>query len=375
MTTPAIPAAWYPDPENPAQLRWWNGTSWTQQFAPAAAPAPAARPAPARAANPAPAPAAVPAPALAVPVPATVAAAAPAVAAPVLAASPVGASRAAWRPTVATYVVGAIAVIVALIALVSSGFGAFLLTAGLFVGAAGIYTVVTRRPSWLNLARSRGAGGLTVGLGAILLIVGAIASPHSGNAAPAPDVAAAQVSSHTPTPSATPKPSPTPTPTAKPVPEVGYLGQAAADALKSLTTAGFVVTVAAADGSAHADWTGWTVAAQKPAPGTLIAPGSAVALVLNPPAPAPATSAPAAPAAPAPAPAVPAPAAPAPAAPAAPAVPAPAAPAPAPASADVDPGGYCSDSDVGVTVTNSNGRSYTCGGSGPDSKGRYHWNK
>lgn len=30
------PAGWYPDPENPGQQRYWDGTAWTQNFAPTA---------------------------------------------------------------------------------------------------------------------------------------------------------------------------------------------------------------------------------------------------------------------------------------------------------------------------------------------------
>ncbi|HYO01857.1 MAG TPA: DUF2510 domain-containing protein [Mycobacterium sp.] len=41
MTTPPTPADWYPDPENPAGLRYWDGTSWTEHRLPAA---PAAEP-------------------------------------------------------------------------------------------------------------------------------------------------------------------------------------------------------------------------------------------------------------------------------------------------------------------------------------------
>ncbi|MFZ7088842.1 G5 domain-containing protein [Curtobacterium sp. RRHDQ10] len=54
-------------------------------------------------------------------------------------------------------------------------------------------------------------------------------------------------------------------------------------------------------------------------------------------------------------------------------VPAPAAPA-APDHGVVNPGGFCSASDRGVTAQAANGRSYTCGGKGPDASGRLHWN-
>lgn len=53
--------------------------------------------------------------------------------------------------------------------------------------------------------------------------------------------------------------------------------------------------------------------------------------------------------------------------------PAPAAPAP-PASSGgtVNPGGYCGN--VGATGVAANGKTYTCGGKGPDANGKYHWN-
>jgi hypothetical protein len=38
-TTPAIPAAWYPDPST-GQQRYWDGTKWTEHYAPPAAVAP-----------------------------------------------------------------------------------------------------------------------------------------------------------------------------------------------------------------------------------------------------------------------------------------------------------------------------------------------
>ncbi len=39
------PADWYPDPEDPTQQRYWDGTQWTEHRAPAAAPAEPAAPA------------------------------------------------------------------------------------------------------------------------------------------------------------------------------------------------------------------------------------------------------------------------------------------------------------------------------------------
>lgn len=32
----ALPANWYPDPQDPAQLRYWDGTAWTEHRHPAA---------------------------------------------------------------------------------------------------------------------------------------------------------------------------------------------------------------------------------------------------------------------------------------------------------------------------------------------------
>lgn len=29
--TQTTPAGWYPNPQNPTQLRWWDGTAWTDQ--------------------------------------------------------------------------------------------------------------------------------------------------------------------------------------------------------------------------------------------------------------------------------------------------------------------------------------------------------
>ena len=40
MTTPA---GWYPDPQTPGQLRWWNGVAWTEQTTPVAGAVPSPR--------------------------------------------------------------------------------------------------------------------------------------------------------------------------------------------------------------------------------------------------------------------------------------------------------------------------------------------
>ena len=48
MSTPTVPAGWYPDPEGGAQLRYWDGGQWTAGIAPtppAVPPAAAALPA------------------------------------------------------------------------------------------------------------------------------------------------------------------------------------------------------------------------------------------------------------------------------------------------------------------------------------------
>lgn len=33
LPPPVAPAGWYPDPEDAARMRWWNGAKWTRRFA------------------------------------------------------------------------------------------------------------------------------------------------------------------------------------------------------------------------------------------------------------------------------------------------------------------------------------------------------
>ncbi|WP_083881970.1 G5 domain-containing protein [Curtobacterium sp. B8] len=40
----------------------------------------------------------------------------------------------------------------------------------------------------------------------------------------------------------------------------------------------------------------------------------------------------------------------------------------------ITPGAFCADAENGVVAQAANGRSYTCGGHGPDANGHLHWN-
>ncbi|MCS5713471.1 G5 domain-containing protein [Herbiconiux sp. CPCC 205716] len=198
MTT--TPPGWYTDPSDPTAQRWWDGTRWTE-FTSAWSAAPVG------------------------PVPPV---------APVAPAGPVRSStaRRSWRPTLSTYIVGSLAVLVSIVGAGTNGIGGFLVGLALFGIGAGVYVLVTRRPSFLNVAPTRRAGGAALGISAALLLVGSLMAPH---AAPAPDTAeGAAVSlltspepvapeAATPRPTVTPSPKKTaaPTPTPTPTPVVG----------------------------------------------------------------------------------------------------------------------------------------------------------
>jgi hypothetical protein len=285
-------------------------------------------------------------------------------------------SRPAWRPTAFTWIGSSVLLLFLIVSGATGGFGGILITAGLVALVTTVYTVVTRRPSWLNLPRSRAIAAAGAAFALVVMIVGSSlygsSHPTTPEAAPPTSITGAK------SPSASPK-----------TVLVGDVtGFDTTDAKGKLVTSGLRVTVVTSDGSPlPADTTGWTVKSQNPPSGAQADPAGVVVLTLAPPAPqvtptptaspvvAPAPAPPSA----APTPVAPAQPAPAPAQPAAqaPPAPAPAAPAPpqqAPVTGTVVPGGFCSPSDVGKSAVASNGRSYTCGGKGADASGHYHWN-
>ncbi|MFT7765938.1 PASTA domain-containing protein [Clavibacter tessellarius] len=275
------------------------------------------------------------------------------------------------RHPATTWVIAAVVALAVLITTAVGGFGGMFVSVGLVALVTALYPLFTGRRSWVPALATRPRNSATAAGAILLLIIGA-AVPVAASA-PGPRPAEAISASASPTPSPTPTPSATPTPVVHVVEDVS--AKTATDARSLLREAGYVVQYVLDSGEKTALTNGMTVKSQSPAPGSRVDAGSTVTLTLLAPAPAPTvepTVAPApAPVAPAPA---PKPAAPAPA-PVAPA-PAPAAPAPAPEPAQqtggINPGGFCSS--VGAVAQADNGRSYKCGGKGPDASGKYHWN-
>lgn len=277
-------------------------------------------------------------------------------------------SRRSWRPTALTWLGGVGVLLILIISAVSGGFGGFLIMLGLAVLVTAIYTVVTRRPSWMNLPRSRSVAGIGAA-GALVVIILGSSLYGLGHPSSAAHVAALPTSH--------------PTETSGAIYLVDVIGTDGSDASTALAAAGLHVTIRTSDGSdAPSDLTGWTVRGEYPKGGSKIGSTTDIVLTLTPPAtPSPtatavatpsATPVPAATTAPKPVAPAPAPAAPAPA----PAPPAPApAPAPAPpATGTITPGAFCPDALVGQPGVASNGRTYICGGKGRDANGHYHWN-
>lgn len=161
------PASWHPDPQNPHQLRWWDGHRWTD----ATSPSPAAA-VTSQLSHPAPA-----------------------------AASVASKRRSGWRT--AGIIIGAL-VVGGVLARVSPIM--ILLVATAMVGIA-LYVMAARPLPALGL-RSRMSGVVALGMAALLVTGGGIASANGGGTPTAsePQNFAAVATS-------TPKPSPTPTPT------------------------------------------------------------------------------------------------------------------------------------------------------------------
>jgi len=256
-----------------------------------------------------------------------------------------------------TWLGGAGLVLILIIAAASGGFGSFMIMLGLAVLITTIYAVVTEKRTWMNLPPSRGISGIGAGAALFAIILG---SGVYGATHPEPTAHVAAPTSHVAA--------------AAGLQLVDVVGVDGADARTQLTALGLHVTIKTADGSdAPSDLTGWTVRGQYPRGGSDVDSHTKVILTLAPPATPSATpttvSAPSATAVPVAttAPKLVAPVAPAPAAPAPP-------PPPAPATGTIVPGAFCPDSQVGQTGLGTNGRTYVCGGKGPDANGHFHWN-
>ncbi|GGI38299.1 hypothetical protein GCM10010988_18300 [Cnuibacter physcomitrellae] len=122
----------------------------------------------------------------------------------------------AWRPTLITWIIAAVALLTAIIAAATNGFAGFLVMLGLFALAGGVWTLATRKPGWLNLAGRRVAAVAVTGGAVVALLLGALVAPSQ--AKPGPDIAVGVSSSATPSATAAPSAKPSKTPTPKPTP-------------------------------------------------------------------------------------------------------------------------------------------------------------
>jgi len=417
----AAPAGWFPD--GSGQLRYWDGSAWTQHVAPMVQPAApqvqapsaaalaavaaaqqaeqakAARAADAariqaeraavaeqqRAAKAAQREAAMQAKAaereaaartkaerasatVAIPAPAPAWPAPTAQVAPTASTALLSDTRPGIHPA-ATWIVASVAAVIILISAAGGGFRGMFVSLGFVALAAALYTVVFGRRGFVPALTSRPRGTVTAVGAVLMLIVGAALPASASGSAPTPAVAAVATATSSPTPT----PSATPTPVVHVVEDVS--AKSATDARALLREAGYVVQYVLESGGVPSVTDGMTVKSQSPVAGSRVDAGSTVTLVLLAPAPtptpeptvAPAPAATSAPAAPAPKPAAPAPA------PVAPA-PAPAAPAPAPAPAPgrvITPGAFCKKTEVGSVEKSETGKSYRCA---PDADGqRNRW--
>lgn len=165
------PAAWHPDPENPSQLRWWDGHRWTAATAPSPAAAATSQRHPA-------APTADPTPAK---------------------------RRTGWR--VAGIVMGSL-VAGGILARYAPVVMIFAIVAAIIVA---LFVLLVRPAPALGL-RSRSSGLVALGVAALLVTGGGIASASTGAATPTASEPQTFASVPTTAPMATPTAPQTPTP-------------------------------------------------------------------------------------------------------------------------------------------------------------------
>jgi hypothetical protein len=186
-----------------------------------------------------------------------------------------------FRPTTSTWIVGALAVVVLIIAASTSGISGFLIWLALFGLATGIYVLATGRASWARLP-SRGMGAIVTGVAVVLIIVG-------GAVAPATPHAIVKADDHSQTShkaaATQAKPTPTPTPTPTPVAIDNVAGKSPSDAQSALEADGFIVSFVDSNGATVSDPSGWKVTREAPTAGTGETPGSVVTLTVQKPAP------------------------------------------------------------------------------------------
>ncbi|MBH0053652.1 excalibur calcium-binding domain-containing protein [Salinibacterium sp. SWN139] len=175
---PQAPAGWYDD--GSGKNRWWDGTQWSNEFAPKDAPVPHRAP--------------------------------------------------EWfKPTLSTWIVGAFLVLFAYLTLVSAGVAAVLVLAAFFGLFTGLYVLISGRRSWASVP-SRKAGAIVIAASLFATIVGGTVG--AGNA-PVDVVANAEQVTET----AAPSPSPTPSATRTASPSATFSVDAPADPDKATAPA------------------------------------------------------------------------------------------------------------------------------------------